>query len=109
MSGVYGKNNTDGWGGGGEICDMVHTHVTHITHTTHTRTHTHTHTRTHACTHTHAHTHTHTHRRYFGEKVAIYFAWVGFYTLFLVPATLVGMVVMLYGLSTLVESRNFLA
>ncbi|KAM9301576.1 anoctamin-9 [Gastrophryne carolinensis] len=36
-------------------------------------------------------------RAYFGEKVALYFAWLGWYTLMLFPAALVGMVVFFYG------------
>ncbi|XP_069480030.1 anoctamin-9 isoform X2 [Ambystoma mexicanum] len=37
-------------------------------------------------------------REYFGEKVALYFAWLGWYTIMLFPAALVGIVVFLYGL-----------
>jgi anoctamin-7 len=40
-------------------------------------------------------------REYFGERIAIYFAWLGFYTGWLLPAALVGLVVFLYGLFTL--------
>lgn len=36
-------------------------------------------------------------RRYFGEKVALYFAWLGFYTGWLLPAAVVGTVVFLAG------------
>ncbi|XP_075043982.1 anoctamin-9 isoform X2 [Mixophyes fleayi] len=36
-------------------------------------------------------------REYFGEKVALYFAWLGWYTLMLCPAALVGLVVFFYG------------
>ncbi|CAL8332518.1 unnamed protein product [Boreogadus saida] len=36
-------------------------------------------------------------RDYFGEKVALYFAWLGFYTGWLVPAAVVGTVVFLFG------------
>ena len=39
-------------------------------------------------------------RNYFGEKVAIYFAWLGFYTGWLLPAMVVGVLVFLYGLLT---------
>eukprot|EP00079_Xenopus_tropicalis_P013735 XP_002942829.2 PREDICTED: anoctamin-7-like [Xenopus tropicalis] len=37
-------------------------------------------------------------RDYFGEKVAIYFAWLGFYTAWLLPAAIVGTVVFISGL-----------
>nr|XP_033784511.1 anoctamin-9 [Geotrypetes seraphini] len=37
-------------------------------------------------------------RDYFGEKVALYFAWLGWYTIMLLPAALVGVIVFLYGL-----------
>ena len=40
-------------------------------------------------------------RDYFGEKIAIYFAWLGFYTGWLLPAAMVGLGVFLYGLFTL--------
>ena len=40
-------------------------------------------------------------RDYFGEKIAIYFAWLGFYTGWLLPASLVGLGVFVYGLFTL--------
>jgi hypothetical protein len=39
-------------------------------------------------------------RRYFGEKVAIYFGWLGFYTRFLVPLTAMGLLIFLIGLFT---------
>jgi len=40
-------------------------------------------------------------RDYFGEQIAIYFAWLGFYTGWLLPAAIVGLGVFLYGLFTL--------
>ncbi|XP_014662739.1 PREDICTED: anoctamin-4-like isoform X2 [Priapulus caudatus] len=43
-------------------------------------------------------------RKYYGEKVGIYFAWLGFYTIWLVPASLVGMVCFLYGCFTLYKN-----
>ncbi|XP_062591688.1 anoctamin-1-like isoform X2 [Saccostrea cucullata] len=36
-------------------------------------------------------------RGYFGEKIAIYFAWLGFYTQMLIPASLIGLIVFIYG------------
>ena len=42
-------------------------------------------------------------RRYFGEKIGIYFTWIGFYTTWLLPASIVGFIVFLYGLSTVVN------
>ncbi|XP_041352260.1 anoctamin-1-like isoform X5 [Gigantopelta aegis] len=36
-------------------------------------------------------------RQYFGEKIAMYFAWLGFYTTMLVPASAVGLIVFIYG------------
>lgn len=36
-------------------------------------------------------------REYFGEKIAIYFAWLGFYTAWLHPAAVVGVLVFLFG------------
>lgn len=36
-------------------------------------------------------------RDYFGEKVALYFAWLGCYTYMLLPAALMGLVVFLLG------------
>uniref|UniRef100_A0A670J0Y7 Anoctamin n=1 Tax=Podarcis muralis TaxID=64176 RepID=A0A670J0Y7_PODMU len=40
-------------------------------------------------------------REYFGEKVAIYFAWLGFYTAWLLPAATVGTLVFVAGLFTM--------
>ncbi|XP_076879825.1 anoctamin-1a isoform X1 [Brachyhypopomus gauderio] len=39
-------------------------------------------------------------RKYFGEKVGLYFAWLGVYTQMLIPAAIVGMIVFLYGCAT---------
>ncbi|XP_026548490.1 anoctamin-4 [Notechis scutatus] len=40
-------------------------------------------------------------RRYFGEKIGLYFAWLGWYTGMLFPAAFIGLFVFLYGLATL--------
>ncbi|KAH0623974.1 hypothetical protein JD844_007205 [Phrynosoma platyrhinos] len=37
-------------------------------------------------------------RRYFGEKIALYFAWLGFYTAWLLPAAVVGTLVFIIGI-----------
>ncbi|MCJ8747291.1 hypothetical protein PDJAM_G00151770 [Pangasius djambal] len=38
-------------------------------------------------------------RDYFGEKVALYFLWLGWYTCMLIPAAIIGVVVFLYALA----------
>lgn len=40
------------------------------------------------------------HRKYYGEKVGLYFAWLGVYTQMLIPAAIVGVIVFLYGCAT---------
>lgn len=40
-------------------------------------------------------------RRYFGVKIGLYFAWLGFYTWMLMPASVVGLACFLYGCLTL--------
>ncbi len=40
-------------------------------------------------------------RLYFGEKIGLYFAWLGFYTWMLVPPSVVGILVFLYGVTTI--------
>ncbi|KAI7695336.1 Anoctamin-4 [Sarcoptes scabiei] len=38
---------------------------------------------------------------YFGIKIAMYYVWVGFYTLMLIPATIIGLLSFLYGVASL--------
>ncbi|XP_071074244.1 anoctamin-3 isoform X7 [Dasypus novemcinctus] len=44
-------------------------------------------------------------RRYFGEKIGLYFAWLGWYTGMLIPAAFVGLCVFFYGLLTMNTSQ----
>uniref|UniRef100_A0A8C2GED9 Anoctamin n=1 Tax=Cyprinus carpio TaxID=7962 RepID=A0A8C2GED9_CYPCA len=39
-------------------------------------------------------------RKYFGEKIGLYFAWLGVYTQLLIPASVVGIIVFFYGWAT---------
>ena len=43
---------------------------------------------------------------YFGEKIGLYFAWVGFYTNWLFWAAIVGIIVTVCGLYTLSFNSN---
>uniref|UniRef100_A0A8C2G2D3 Anoctamin n=1 Tax=Cyprinus carpio TaxID=7962 RepID=A0A8C2G2D3_CYPCA len=43
-------------------------------------------------------------RKYFGEKVGLYFAWLGVYTQMLIPAAIVGVIVFLYGCVTVEDN-----
>uniref|UniRef100_A0A8C6SWA2 Anoctamin n=1 Tax=Neogobius melanostomus TaxID=47308 RepID=A0A8C6SWA2_9GOBI len=43
-------------------------------------------------------------RKYFGEQIGLYFAWLGVYTQLLIPPSLLGIIVFLYGIFT-VESN----
>ncbi|XP_029438356.1 anoctamin-5 isoform X4 [Rhinatrema bivittatum] len=45
-------------------------------------------------------------RKYYGEKIGIYFAWLGFYTEMLFFAALVGLICFLYGLITMNENMS---
>ncbi|XP_025889031.1 anoctamin-2 [Nothoprocta perdicaria] len=40
-------------------------------------------------------------RKYFGEKIGLYFAWLGLYTEFLIPSSVVGVIVFFYGCITI--------
>lgn len=42
-------------------------------------------------------------RLYFGEKVGIYFSWLGYYTGQLIPAAIVGVIAFIYGLCTFTD------
>ncbi|XP_053994929.1 anoctamin-4 [Hylaeus volcanicus] len=45
-------------------------------------------------------------RRYFGEKVALYFAWLGFYTKCLYPPAIVGLLCFMYGVGSMEGADN---
>lgn len=45
-------------------------------------------------------------RKYFGDKIALYFAWLGFYTNMLTLPAVVGVLCFLYGLGSLEHSDN---
>ncbi|XP_075423326.1 anoctamin-5 isoform X4 [Ascaphus truei] len=45
-------------------------------------------------------------RKYYGEKIGVYFAWLGFYTEMLFFAAIVGFICFLYGLITMDESTS---
>lgn len=45
-------------------------------------------------------------RRYFGEKVALYYAWLGFYTRALYPPAIVGLLCFIYGLGSMEGPDN---
>jgi len=40
------------------------------------------------------------HRKYFGEQIGLYFAWLGVYTQLLIPPSLLGIIVFVYGILT---------
>ncbi|KAI9008473.1 calcium-activated chloride channel-domain-containing protein [Hyaloraphidium curvatum] len=46
-------------------------------------------------------------RKYFGERIAWYFAWAGFYTLLLIPLSAFAFVVFIYGLVTAATGGAF--
>lgn len=41
---------------------------------------------------------------YFGAKIGIYFTWLGFYTMMLIPASIVGLIVFIYGIAMAFDS-----
>ncbi|XP_053800430.1 anoctamin-5-like isoform X2 [Vidua chalybeata] len=45
-------------------------------------------------------------RKYYGEKIGIYFAWLGFYTEMVFLAAVVGLIYFLYGLFTMDENMS---
>ncbi|KAL7039822.1 hypothetical protein ACKWTF_000129 [Chironomus riparius] len=45
-------------------------------------------------------------RKYFGDKIALYFCWLGFYTWSLVPPAIVGFLCFIYGISTMNSDDN---
>jgi len=44
-------------------------------------------------------------RKYFGIRIAFYFKWLGFYTACLIPACVVGVMCMLYGLFSMIDDE----
>lgn len=45
-------------------------------------------------------------RKYFGDKIALYFCWLGFYTEMLVYPSVVGFLCFIYGIATLESEDN---
>ncbi|OZJ02636.1 hypothetical protein BZG36_04162 [Bifiguratus adelaidae] len=45
-------------------------------------------------------------REYFGEKTALYFAWLGFYNIWLIPVAIIGFIVFIYGLVTYLRDHK---
>ena len=45
-------------------------------------------------------------RDYFGDKVGLYFAWMGTYTISLIPAAVVGVLCFLYGVFSVDSTNN---
>lgn len=39
-------------------------------------------------------------RKYFGEQIGLYFAWLGVYTQLLIPPSVLGIIVFIYGILT---------
>ncbi|KAJ9595499.1 hypothetical protein L9F63_013321, partial [Diploptera punctata] len=45
-------------------------------------------------------------KKYFGDKIGLYFAWLGFYTNMLIPASAVGLLCFFYGLISMNSNDN---
>lgn len=43
-------------------------------------------------------------KEYFGAHIALYFAWLGFYTHMLIPASIFGIICLLFGLAKMFTS-----
>ena len=46
-------------------------------------------------------------KRYFGDKIGLYFAWLGFYTQMLFLPAAVGLITFLYGAFTIGTDKNY--
>jgi anoctamin-4 len=46
-------------------------------------------------------------KRYFGDKIGLYFCWLGFYTKMLILPAVVGLLVFLYGAATVKSDQNY--
>ncbi len=46
-------------------------------------------------------------KTYFGDKVGLYFAWLGFYTLMLIPPSILGVISFMYGAGSLGSETNY--
>ena len=44
-------------------------------------------------------------RSYMGEKIAFYFALCGFYNQMLIPPTIIGLIIFIYGAATVASDR----
>lgn len=44
-------------------------------------------------------------KEYFGIKIAFYFTWIGFYTMWLIPATIVGILCIFYGMLSILNDE----
>ena len=46
-------------------------------------------------------------KSYFGEKIGLYFCWLGFYTKMLILPSILGLLVMVYGVVTFWTGQNY--